>query len=150
MNETIDDIFSIQAREVLHKKGIYILEPKEHINEDVKDCNTHSIVKKCLAKFIVRYRAHIIRARILGDMQGLYDIVGEENFEELNDVVNKVDSLPGLAYELKDGMKKSPIVQEYYKQLERLERIYANMEEHELKVKQSKQLVSRADSEIER
>lgn len=144
MSETIDDIFAIQAREFLHKQGIYILEPKEHIIANVEDYNTHSIVKGLLSTFVERYRAHIVRARILGDIQGLYDIVGEENFEELNDVVNKVDSLQGLAYKLKEGMKEDPIVQEYYKQIERLERIYANMQEHQLKVNQEDQLVSRA------
>lgn len=146
MNETINDIFAIQAREILHQKGIYVLEPKEHIIADVKDRNTHSIVKNLLSTFMERYRDLIVRARITYDTRSLYEVIGQENFEELNDVVNKVDSLiwSGLPNKLKDGIREDPIVQDYYKQLERLAHIYDDMEKHQLKVNQGDQLVSGA------
>lgn len=133
INETITDILAIESRQVLHEQGIYIIEPKELIDKDVNDSNTSSIVKKMLTTFFDKYREPIVRARILGDMKELYDIIGEENFEELNDVVNKVDSLEGLLHKLKNNQDEDPVAVEYYKQLERLKQIYANMEMHQSK-----------------
>lgn len=131
LNETITDIFAIEARQALHEQGIYIIEPKELINKDVKDLNSHSVAKQLLTIFLDRYREVIVRARLYGDMDGLYEIIGKENFEELNDVVNRVNSLEGLVPKLENNQNEAPVVVEYHRQLERLERIYANMEAHQ-------------------
>lgn len=133
LNEIITDIFAIEARKHLQDKGIYFLEPKQLVVEDVKDCNTSSIVKNLLTEFLDKYRSTIIRARLIGNINELFDIIGEENFEELNDVVNKVDSLSGLAYKLENNQIEDPVVIEYYKQLDRLKQIYFNMEMHQEK-----------------
>lgn len=147
LNETIMDIFAIEARQALHEQGIYIIEPKELIIKDVKDENTHSIVKQLLTIFLDRYREAIVRARLYGDMDGLYGIIGKENFEELNDVVNRVDSLlGGLAQKLKNNQNEDPVVVEYHRQLERLERIYANMEAHQARGSANDNLLRDASS----
>lgn len=131
LNETITDIFAIEARQVLHEQDTYIFEPRELIDKNVNDYNTHSIVKDLLTTFLDRYREPVVRARLFGDMQGLYSIIGEKNFEELNDVVNRVDSLKGLVPKLRDNQNEEPVVIEYHKQLARLEQIYANMENYQ-------------------
>ena len=80
--------------------------------------------------FVTEYKDNIVRARITGDMQNLFNIIGRENFESLNDCINKIDYLitEGLEKELKSGKKDSELVQEYNKQKSRLEQIYRNME----------------------
>jgi len=135
LNETITDIFAIEARKNLHEKGIYIFEPKELVRKNIKDKNTHSIIKNLVATFVQKYRKDIIRARVHGDMEGLYQVVGKENFEELNDIVNKVSSMIGLVTKLKKNQMDDPVVIEYHKQLERLNQVYINMEKYQLKGK---------------
>lgn len=151
ITETMADIFAIEARQVLHEKGRYIIEPKEIIVKNVNNDNTHSIVKNLLTTFLNKYRQPIVRARILGDMKGLYDIIGEENFEELNDVVNKVDSLDtvNLALKLENKENEDIDVIEYYKQLERLKQIYDKMEKYQSRKDLLKSAVS-ATEEITR
>lgn len=133
LNETITDIFAIEAREEIYGNGNYIFEPQKQSLSYVRDFNTGWIVKNLLTKFLKEYRKEIIHARMTGDMQGLFDVIGKENFEELNDIVSKVD-LQAYTLEMKilNNEKDSPIVLEYNKQLERLEEVYKNMEKYKI------------------
>lgn len=131
LNENITDIFALEARQILQEEGIYILEPKECTLKNLNDKNLGSIGKDLIKPFIQRYRKQIIRAGVLGDMEALYEVIGQENFEELNDIVNKVASLSRLEIKLKMDKKEDPSVIEYYKQLERLNVVYKNMEKYQ-------------------
>lgn len=64
-------------------------------------------------------------------------LFGRVNFDRLNDVVNKVDSLISYSFlqALKEDDRTNPNVCEYYKQLDLLKQIYADMAEHSLKHK---------------
>lgn len=146
LNETLTDIFCIEAMENLHSKNIYMMEPKEIVAVDVSDYNTHSIVKKMLLPFLSKYRKSIIKAKILDDKQELFDIIGEENFIELNDIVNKVDS---LAADLENSQTEGPSAIEYQNQLKRLENVYANMENYKIKKVTSNNLLESAISATE-
>ena len=130
LNETITDIFSVEATIILHTRGIYISEPQELTNEDILACNTSIILKKLLLPFVTKYKEKIVRARITGDMQSLFNIIGIENFESLNDCVNKIDYLilEGLEKDLKSKRNDSELIKEYNRQKRRIEEIYRNME----------------------
>lgn len=146
LNETIRDMLSIEAREILHEQGIYIFEQKELIR-DAKNFNTHSICKDLLKPFLNNYRENIVDALLYGNMKDLYNRIGEENFEELNDIVNRVDYFIqkfGLVQKLENSQNESTIVVEYYKQLERLSKVYDNMERHQLKEQSSNDLLKSA------
>ena len=97
--------------------------------------------------FIVyKYKEQIIRARITGDINSLLEVVGKGNFEELNDCINVVDYFiyeKGLSKILEkrannDRKEKEKdiesteeeVIEEYEKQLQRLDKIYINMEEN--------------------
>lgn len=158
LNENITDILAIEAMQILHKQGIYILEPKEHVYEEISDTadgiiyNTSSITKDMLSTFMTRYRAPILQARIFGDMKVLYDIIGAENFEALNDVINKVDDMcinDKLPQKLKSNQKEEPLVVEYNKQLAKLEQIYADMEAYQSREGYQDDLVRSAVSATE-
>ncbi len=133
-NETIHDMLTMEANEVLHKKGIYLFERKE-LTIDAKDINTSNICKSLLTRFLGKYRKEIIDVLLFGDMEHLHNKVGKENFEELVDILNKVDSLENcenleLTKKLKNNEKDHPDVIEYYRQLEKLEKVYDDMEKH--------------------
>ena len=134
LNENITDIFAIEATRILHGKGTYMLEPKELTENNTMDVNTSSITKNMLFPFLKSYKKEIIRARITGDMERLFSIIGKDNFEELNDCINRVDYLlgKGLKRSLDENKKGDKLVEEYNLQLKRLDRIYSNMKEHSI------------------
>ena len=114
----------------LHEKGKYLLEPQELVITNIMDFNTSSITKKMLVPFLQKYKKQIIEARITGDIDKLLNTIGKNNFEELNDCINKVDYLIEEK-NLKRYIEKeeeNDITKEYDEQLKRLEKIYTNME----------------------
>ena len=130
LNENLTDIFSIQATRKLHEKGKYLLEPQELVITNIMDFNTSSITKKMLVPFLQKYKKQIIEARITGDIDKLLNTIGKNNFEELNDCINKVDYLieeKNLKRYI-EKEEKNDITKEYDEQLKRLEKIYTNME----------------------
>lgn len=143
LNETIRDMLTLEAREILHEQGIYFFEQKELI-KDAKNNNTHSICKDLLKTFLSEYREEIIGVLLHGDIDTLYNRVGEENFEELVDIVNRVDNLYGLVPKLENMQNEDPTVVEYHEQLERLSKVYANMERHQIKEESANDLLQSA------
>lgn len=151
LNETIRDMLTLEAIEILREQGIYIFEEKE-LNRNAVNFNTHSICKDLLKTFLTKYREEIIGVLLYGDIDTLYNRIGEENFEELNDIVNKVDYFienEGLAPKLENMQNEDPTVSEYHEQLERLNKVYANMERHEMKQKSTNDLLQSAISATE-
>lgn len=134
-NEIIRDMLTMETCEILHRKGIYLFEPKELLT-DCKNLNTSNMCKNLLTEFLGKYRKEVMDALLFEGMEKLYNKIGQENFEELVDIVNKVDYLErcdnygGLTQKLKNNEKDHPDVIEYYRQLERLEKVYDNMEKH--------------------
>ncbi len=142
LNENITDIFAIDALGILRNKGIYMLEDENTIKgiDEIKNSNTSQITKNLLRPFVQKYREQIIRARITGNNTKLLDIIGKENFEELNDAINKLDYLIYLEgiYSIEFINEKSSNVNivECYNQLQRVEKIYTNMDNYKNNIEQ--------------
>ena len=128
-NENINDMFTIEAKEYLRKKEIYLIEEKKYVNNEWNNLNTGLVTKNILRPLLERYRSVVIDAKINGDRNILSSYIGDYNFEELIDIVNKVDYLwkRGLDYKLNNDKDNEDVI-EYYKQLERVKEIYINID----------------------
>ena len=131
INETINDMFTMEARDFLHKKNIYILEPEENTISDISNFNTSSLTKSILVPLLKTYREYVIEAKINSDQSILSDYIGEKNFESLNDIVNRVEYLArkGLKHKLEDN-EKCDEVTEYYVLLDKSKLVYNKIEEY--------------------
>lgn len=132
MNETITDMFAIEAWEILHTLGVYFEEEKTRTKSIPNNNNTSSILKEMLRPFLERYRSLIINARICGTIDELKMCIGEYNYEELNNIVDYVDTLidMGLENRLHENKYDNKLVIEYNLQLQRLDGLYKRMDEH--------------------
>lgn len=129
LNETITDIYAVKVKNILHKKGIYLFEPKELVNEDNSAWNNTSlIVRKMLNPFLEKFHHEVILSLVTANYSILLDKVGSENFEELNDCINKVDYLIDCGLNLENPEHKPELIIEYKKEMSRLEKIYHNMD----------------------
>lgn len=130
-NETLNDIFTIEVIEFLHNEGIYLIEPQEWTLPDTSNQNTALITKKLLFPLLSKFRKQIINSKINANPNELIKYIGKENFEELVDVVNKVDYLSrnGVIPKI-DTSPEDEMVKEYFKQLERLEKIYISIDNY--------------------
>lgn len=128
-NETINDIFTIEAVELLQKKGIYLIEPLEFTLSDVSNHNTALITKNLLKPLLLKFRQQVISAKVKADRNELIRYIGKDNFEELVDVVNKVDYLSrnGVVPKIYTS-PNDEMVKEYFEQVERAKKIYSNID----------------------
>lgn len=130
-NETLNDMFTIEAVKFLQNQGIYLIESKELTLLDTSNHNTALITKELLQPLLKKFRHQVIKAKINSEPQELIEYIGEDNFEELVDAVNKVDYLSrnGLVSKI-NKTPKDAIVIEYFEQIERVKQIYINIENY--------------------
>lgn len=131
MNETFTDIIALEIQKKLHDKDIYMFEPKHLIHPNIDDINTSRLLKNILYPLYQKYKSLILKTRLMGDIKGFCNVIGNDNYENLNDVINNVYYLidQGLCTKLYNNITDDPLVIEYNKQLERASEIYKNIEE---------------------
>ena len=130
-NETLNDIFTGEAIKLLQSKGIYLLEPEEYTALDNSNFNTSSLIKDLLQPLIQKFRKQVVKAKINSDPKELIEYIGEDNFEALVDVVNKVDFLyrNGLTSKITKSPEDS-MIKEYFEQIKKAEQIYINIDNY--------------------
>lgn len=130
-NETLNDMFTMEALEFLHKQDIYLIEPRKYTSQDESNCNTFLIVKQLLEPLIQKFRKQVIKAKINTNPDELIRYIGNENYEQLVDAVNKVDYLArnGLVSKI-DKSPEDEMVLDYYNEVERVKQIYNNIDDY--------------------
>lgn len=95
LNENITDIFAMLSLISMRKKNFYMLDLQSQTAsiEKIETHNTFPLTKRLLMPFISKYMNKIVKARILGDFDELFAQIGQENFEDLNDTINKLNYL---------------------------------------------------------
>lgn len=92
-NETLVDIFALRALSYLEGNDIFIIEDKEVTNHDRININTPWILKQALVPLITNYRKEVIDFKLNANLFILINAIGRNNFEELIDIINKLDFL---------------------------------------------------------
>lgn len=130
-NEALNDIFTLEAIKILNEKEVYLLEEKSLTSKQLEDINTSKIIKDLIRPLLEKYRSYVTDVKVTADKNRLTDFVGEKNFENLVDAVNKVDYLVsmGLREMLAIG-RETNVVKEYYRELDRVSDIYVKMDEY--------------------
>ncbi|MDE5587016.1 MAG: hypothetical protein K2I72_01435, partial [Bacilli bacterium] len=130
-NEVLNDIFTMEANRYLQDQGIYLIEPPKFTLQDTSNCNTSLITKNLLKPLLQKFRSQVIKAKVNAKPEELTKYIGKDNFEELVDVVNKVDYLSGKGVESKiDKFPEDEMVIEYFEQIERVQQVYMNIDDY--------------------
>lgn len=130
-NESLNDIFTLEALEFLQNQGIYLIESKEFTSLDKGNHNIAQITKDLLKPLIQKFRKQVIKAKINAKPEELIKYIGKANFEDLVDVVNKVDYLSTNGYVSKTNkFVDVDMYMEYLEQLERVKQIYDNIDDY--------------------
>lgn len=130
-NEVLNDIFTMEANKYLQDRGIYLIEPQKFTLQDTGNCNTSLITKNLLRPLLQKFRSQVIKAKVNSKPDELTKYIGKDNFEELVDVVNKVDYLLRQGVKSKiDKFPKDAMVIEYLEQIERVQQIYMNIDDY--------------------
>ena len=139
-NEIINELIAQEISEIMSQSDIYIFNTKE--NKKIKGGTSYEGTKFLVGEFYENYKDVIIESRKNGNMQILFDVVGKENFEALNQLFHEYhENFNGFirlqVYEdIKNGIEteKTKKLKEI---VERKNIIIAQMEEHSKKRKSS-------------
>lgn len=130
-NETINDMFKMEAVEFFQSQGIYHIESQEFVQLDISNYNTAAVTKDLLKPLLQQFRKQVIRAKITCDQTELTKYIGIANFETLVDAVNKVDYLSRNELIAKiNESPDDPMVIEYKKQVARVGQVYMNIDSY--------------------
>lgn len=147
-NETITDMIVEKIRKSLLKKGIYIAEKRKLTDtKNVKNTNTDNILKIMLYPLFDKVSQELLDSRLTGHTLEFTNLIGPENFKDLNDVINKVDYLiqkEDLKRKLKKKNYNASTVIEYYIEQEKLKVIYQNIDERLRKNKENNKKLVKA------
>jgi len=86
-NEIINEIIAQEISEILSQSGIYIFNTKE--NKKIKGGTSYERTMFLVKKFYETYKKEIIESRKNGDVSILFDTIGQENFEDLNQLFHE-------------------------------------------------------------
>lgn len=88
-NETINEIIADEITKLMHDKGIFLFTDPNYQNKKEEAFSVYNYSKPFTEGFFNEFKKDIIRARMTGNRVSLYKIIDEENFDELNDLINE-------------------------------------------------------------
>ncbi len=86
--EAINDIIAINLTNLMHSKGIYLFREPNESESNIK--SLYAFAKPLVEEYYNTFKDAITHARMTGDREYLFNIVGQENYEALNDLVNEL------------------------------------------------------------
>lgn len=128
-NEALNDIFTIEAIELLHNEGIYLIEPKEYVSSDMSNINTALITKTLLKPLLSKFRKQVVSAKINANPEELTRYIGIDNFEELVDSISKIEYIFTIISSI-SGAQRDAMSKEYFDTIERVKQIYVNIDNY--------------------
>lgn len=96
-SEIINELICEEITNIMHDKGIFIFNTKD--NFKIKGGTAYEHTLFLVSEFYNTYKKEIIESRKSGNIEILFDRVGKENFEALNNLFHIFDeNLGGLEY----------------------------------------------------
>lgn len=137
-NEIINEVIAQEIEEKMHEKGIYILDSND--NSRVKGNTSYEASFFIIKDFYKEFRDEIIKSRSNGNIKEILDVVGEKNFNDLNDLFEiYFENLSGLKkMQLLDDIKNNKTTNltiKYYEIVDKSKEILEKMREESKKKK---------------
>lgn len=137
-NEIINEVIAQEIEEKMHEKGIHILDSSR--NSKVKGNTSYEASFFIINDFYKEFRDEIIKSRSNGNIKEILDVVGEKNFNDLNDLFDiYFENLSGLKkIQLFDDIKNNRTTNltiKYYEIVDKSKEIMERMREESKKKK---------------
>lgn len=131
-SEIINELIAQDIAQNMHDNGIYIGSDKE--NAKIKGGTGYERTIDLVRDFFNTYKKEIIESRKNNNIQIIFDTVGKENFDRLNDLFEKMKPVLGNNYltmrmDLKNG-KMTDDVKYFLSIIEERNQILSNMQEY--------------------
>ena len=99
MSEYINDRIADDIKDIMYAKGEYIVS-----RDNGKSNSSYRFVDFLLEEFYCSFKPIIVESRNGGNIQHIYDMLGKDNFEELNAIVNRYYEIFGFTFTGRSAM----------------------------------------------
>ena len=129
LSEAFNQIIAILITEYMHNDDVYLLDDSTTSKLYGGSSYEHQLF--LLVNFWKEFRDLIIKSRIENDLSSLLDVIGEDNFNELNNIINEHHSLHYYSM-MDDVIKKrdTELSRKYYELKDKSRDIVEKMKEH--------------------
>lgn len=128
-SEITNHMIAMSVTEAMHRDGVFLFDSKE--KSKINGATSYEQQSIFVTNFFKKFKKEIMTARVSNDLDSLYNVVGKENFEALNNTVNSSLNLHMMQacrdYYYK---KETEEAKEYEKLLVVSSSIYNSMVEH--------------------
>jgi len=132
-SEIINELIAQEITTIMHNRNNYIFNTKE--NAKIKGGTSYEHTFFLVRDFYEMYKKEILETRKTRNMQPLFDKVGKENFDLLNNLFHEYyESLGGVVfYTLADDLNKkkdTELTRKFYEIIDKRDNILKNMNEY--------------------
>ena len=122
-NEIINEMIAEEITELMHSKGVYIFNTEK--NAKTRGGTSYELMKIVVKDFFYKYRKEILESRRDGNIDIIYNTVGRDNFDRLNNLIYKFNENFTTIFELGNAIekRKKGIHDENVSKLEEIENI---------------------------
>lgn len=151
-NEIINEMIAQEIVEGMHKDGVYVFDRPDNAKE--RYVTGYDKTKILVLEFFSRYRKIIFESRKNGNIQIIFDEVGKENFDRLNDLfaIFNDNFSEFKYYSLLDSIDKkenTPQTRLFFDLIKQRDEILAKMEQHRMLRDQEKEDETKKKAKIE-
>lgn len=132
-NEIINELIAQEISKIMHEENIYIFDEED--NSTYKYTTNYDYTKFLVQDFFDEFRDAIIESRSNGNIEVIFNEVGKENFDALNELFHIYNEsftgikMVNLYTSLQEG-KETEATRLYYELIERRDRILENMRKY--------------------
>ena len=132
-NEIINELIAQEISKIMHEENMYVLDDKD--NSKYKGGTGYDASAFLVREFFDEFREAILNSRRNGNIQAIFDEVGKENFDALNDLFTIYnENFAGLkVYSLYSALHKgedTPATRKYYELCDKRDEILEKMIKH--------------------
>ena len=129
-NEIVNEMIAQEITTLMHQEGVYIFNTPSNV--EVRGGTAYEVMWGLIRDFFEEFKPEILASRRTRDMQILFEKVGEENFNALNNLIVEFnEKFPENVFHrmMNDKINNidSPLVREYQEMISRSKKILEKM-----------------------
>ena len=132
-NEIINELIAKEISKIMHEENMYIFDDEN--NSKYKGGTGYDSSAFLVIDFFKEFKDAILKSRRDGNIQVIFDEIGKENFDALNDLFEIFnENFAGLkAFKLYNSLSKgedTPATRKYYELCDKRDKMLENMRKH--------------------
>lgn len=132
-NEIINELIAQDITAIMHENGTYLCGDEQTAGKTSQ--SGYQMLAPLVLAFYQAFKPEIIASRKTGDLTPIFEKIGEENFEKINNLINSFNErFAGMkiyaVYSAMRNKKETQDLKDYYEYMSKRDEIYSQIKEY--------------------